>query len=1012
MRKLQVLSFFILSLVVTLLLTCTGESPFKPGDATVNLVLENSSGQVNTTSITDTVERPVRIGLRAYLPSYINSVRVTVTAAVDTDTTLTLSAQSNWKDTFWINMPFRSTGTHTVTIVASVAGSDKLVTGQIVIFGVPVTFSAQPAGLTVAQNGSAHFSVTPSGTGVLKYQWRKDGTAITGDTNASMMIDTVRLADSGSYTCMVRNQWGDSLESHAAILKVTPLNSSVNAAPKWSHDTLQLELHEGVADSLNLADSCKDTNGDIITYKLKSAGSVADSLVGSIWKYTPAFTDSGMHVVKIMASDGMDSSTVILLVHVAAINRPPVAITQSVNVGRNIAKMITLAATDSDGDRIALYRISKAANHGTVTFSDTMGGIVKYTPDIDFIGLDTFDFDASDGRLWSLISAKVLVTVDSNKVAPKIQTQPRTDTTVNQGGSVTFTVAINNAFPTPTFTWYKGTKGIALVKFTGQQYLILSAADTDAGYYYVVATNSSGADTSSYAHLAVNSPPHINTPLPSTSPVNQGSTTILQIVALGTAPLEYQWYKNNLAMPGETLSTYTKTWQYADTGIYKIVATNIAGNASSATIVLIKDVTKPSITLVGATDTIIAAGTTWNDPKYLASDDKDGVLTDSVKVTISHSFNSASPGIDTFFYSVNDAAQNSADPKTRIVRVRGWMPVGAQGALIGTDFATAMGANNDLILVYVDAASGLLKSRKIGKADSMWSTLSTVSTGSASSPYLALNNTKDGFYAAFRENTTRISLSYFNGEAWNSKVSSVCTNKIFPPGFPFAFQSNPVNNSAFLIGYDYQQWGTFVPDSASGCWNYFTHPGDLSGIVAGYPCVDVTGNGVPLLAFYNSGSNNIWVARNDTSGLSFLSTGLTNSGTTCYSLVLDQHDLPYVLASDISGDPSLWHLAGTWSSLGTIKTGIVNGIDMRISFADNNLYVGYIDGDAGKTDTAFVKVYSDGWKTFPALVGGRLPVTNVMSTGNRLAIQIGDGVYYATYKKQTGEIATLRYIAY
>jgi hypothetical protein len=74
---------------------------------------------------------------------------------------------------------------------------------------------------------------------------------------------------------------------------------------------------------------------------------------------------------------------------------------------------------------------------------------------------------------------------------------------------VSFAVAINNAFPTPTFTWYKGAKGsgTSLQAGTSPTYQKTGVVAADSGNYYVIVSNLSGADTSAYAHLTVNGPP-------------------------------------------------------------------------------------------------------------------------------------------------------------------------------------------------------------------------------------------------------------------------------------------------------------------------------------------------------------------------------------------------------------------------------------------------------------------------------------------------------------------------
>jgi len=81
------------------------------------------------------------------------------------------------------------------------------------------TISTQPlAAQSVTAGGSVTFSVTAGGTG-LTYQWRFNGTAITGATSASYTLAAVTAANAGSYTVTVTNA-GGSLTSTASVLTV------------------------------------------------------------------------------------------------------------------------------------------------------------------------------------------------------------------------------------------------------------------------------------------------------------------------------------------------------------------------------------------------------------------------------------------------------------------------------------------------------------------------------------------------------------------------------------------------------------------------------------------------------------------------------------------------------------------------------------------------------------------------------------------------------------------------
>src|SRR5712692_8178136 len=80
--------------------------------------------------------------------------------------------------------------------------------------------SPRPASQTVTAGQSATFSVAASGTAPLSYQWRKNGTAISGATSASYTTPATTTADNGApFTVVVSNSAG-SVTSNAAALTV------------------------------------------------------------------------------------------------------------------------------------------------------------------------------------------------------------------------------------------------------------------------------------------------------------------------------------------------------------------------------------------------------------------------------------------------------------------------------------------------------------------------------------------------------------------------------------------------------------------------------------------------------------------------------------------------------------------------------------------------------------------------------------------------------------------------
>jgi len=101
---------------------------------------------------------------------------------------------------------------------------------MLTVTAAPVapTITGQPASQTIIAGQPANFSVTGAGTATLMYQWKKNGTAISGANAASYTIPATTTSDSGAqFTVTVTNVAG-SLTSNAAILTVSPATFILN----------------------------------------------------------------------------------------------------------------------------------------------------------------------------------------------------------------------------------------------------------------------------------------------------------------------------------------------------------------------------------------------------------------------------------------------------------------------------------------------------------------------------------------------------------------------------------------------------------------------------------------------------------------------------------------------------------------------------------------------------------------------------------------------------------------
>jgi hypothetical protein len=105
----------------------------------------------------------------------------------------------------------------TNTVPEPLADSAPIVTGP-------------PASQSVFTYARVKFSFAASGTGPLSWNWRREGTNLPGQTNATLVLSNLTLADAGNYDVVVTNPTNalGSATSQVAVLTVVPIDLKVD----------------------------------------------------------------------------------------------------------------------------------------------------------------------------------------------------------------------------------------------------------------------------------------------------------------------------------------------------------------------------------------------------------------------------------------------------------------------------------------------------------------------------------------------------------------------------------------------------------------------------------------------------------------------------------------------------------------------------------------------------------------------------------------------------------------
>jgi uncharacterized delta-60 repeat protein len=163
--------------------------------------------------------------------------------------------------------------------------------------------------------------------------------------------------------------------------------------------------------------------------------------------------------------------------------------------------------------------------------------------------------------------------------AAVITAQPTGQTAI-QGGGVTLSIGVVSP-DAPSYQWLKN--GQPVGGATSATLNLLNLSGIDAGSYSVNVTNANGTVRSAAANLAIQSAsPPVIAAHPKARYVAAGQSVSFVVVASGTAPLAYRWFKDGGVLAGATQSSFTiATVSAGDAANYSAEVSNVAGTVVS-----------------------------------------------------------------------------------------------------------------------------------------------------------------------------------------------------------------------------------------------------------------------------------------------------------------------------------------------------------------------------------------------------------------------------------------------
>lgn len=349
-------------------------------------------------------------------------VNGTVTLAANGSFNYTPNANFSGTDTFTYQANDGLSNSNVATVTLTVNGSNDAPSAVNDVYATTTN-----TGLTIS-----------AANGVLANDTDSDSASLTATTVGTPGNGSLTLNSNGSftYTPSIGFVGTDSFTYRASdgitvsnLATVTITVSAVaNTAPVAVNDVYSIaeDTTLTVISALGVLNNDTDADADSLTAIIVSQpahGTLSLAADGS-FTYTPAANYSGPDSFTYQASDGFANSNVgTVSLNVTGANDSPTAVADNYSTPPNVALTVNAAngvlANDSDieGSGLTAAVVQNPPN-GTLTLN--ADGSFTYTPNVGFIGVDSFTYQASDGSTNSgptTVTITVAATSNASPVA-------------------------------------------------------------------------------------------------------------------------------------------------------------------------------------------------------------------------------------------------------------------------------------------------------------------------------------------------------------------------------------------------------------------------------------------------------------------------------------------------------------------------------------------------------------------------------------------------------------------
>ena len=271
----------------------------------------------------------------------------------------------------------------------------------------------------------------PGRQSVLANDSDPDGDPLAVSLVSNVLHGTLALASDGTFTYLPFAEWSgtdqftysvDDGKGGTAYAQATIIVTPVNDPPLAMDDVATTSEDTPVVVNVPLNDTDVDGNLAPTTVAIvdgpDNGTAIVNPLTGQV-TYTPDPNYNGpdTFTYQICDTDGLcDTATV--TVDVGGLNDPPLAVDDPATTPEDTPVEIPVLVNDSDPDGTlnpATVAIVSGPDHGSVAI---VGGVVTYTPDPGFHGIDRFTYTVADNEGATSNVATVTIRIPAGTIPP------------------------------------------------------------------------------------------------------------------------------------------------------------------------------------------------------------------------------------------------------------------------------------------------------------------------------------------------------------------------------------------------------------------------------------------------------------------------------------------------------------------------------------------------------------------------------------------------------------------